>query len=137
MDSGPDTNFREVKKIVDCLTKNGYEFEGTRNAVYGRNIYSDDAIADFSKELKYSEKNGNYINDSKINVAIHFEKRADYENFKEDKDGDKVYIGDSHTFIHDLIEENKGSSGGTRRKNKRKTHVRKMKIKKSTKSQKS
>jgi len=27
------TGMLEIKKIVDCLSKNGYEFEGTRKAV--------------------------------------------------------------------------------------------------------
>ena len=44
------TGMLEIKKIVDCLSKNGYEFEGTRKAVVGRYSYPDELISDFSKK---------------------------------------------------------------------------------------
>ena len=55
------TGMLEIKKIVDCLTKNGYEFEGTRTAVVGRYTYTNDFIADFSKKIDYSDAIGEYI----------------------------------------------------------------------------
>ena len=104
-DREADTNMLEVKKLLHCLVTNGYEFEGTREAVYSRYTYPDDAIADFSKDLDYSDTDRNYINDSKIKVSIHFEKRADYTKFEKNEDDDNVYVGDPETFITDLIEE--------------------------------
>jgi len=118
-DRGPDTNMLEIKKIVDCLVRNGYEFEGTREAVYDRYRYEDDAIADFSKNLDYTDADGDYKNDSKIKVSIHFEKRADFENFKKNEDEDNIYVGDPDVFIIGLVEENQGSARGTTRKNRK------------------
>jgi hypothetical protein len=121
-----DTNMIEVKKILHCLVTNGYEFEGTREAVDDSFSYPDDAIADFSKDLDYNTDDG-YINDSKIKVSIHFEKRADYKNFEKNQDEDNVYVGDPEIFIIDLIEEIKLSKnlvkngGGKKRGKKRKT----------------
>jgi hypothetical protein len=119
-----DTNMLEVKKLLHCLVTNGYNFERIREAVEedvdSIYIYPNDAIADFSKDLYYHDTDGNYINDSKIKVSIHFEKRADYKNFKKNVDEDNVdeynvdednvdeyneYNGDPETFIKDLIEE--------------------------------
>jgi hypothetical protein len=118
-DRGPDTNMLEIKKIVDCLVRNGYEFTGTREAVYGRNRYEDDAIADFSKKLDYNAADGDYKNDSEIKVSIHFEKRADFENFKKNEDEDDIYVGDPDVFIMGLVEENQGSARGTTQKNRK------------------
>ena len=99
------TGMLEIKKIVDCLTKNGYEFQGTRDAVVGRYHYQDDFIADFSKEIDYSDAVGNYINDSSLKVSIQFEKRADYKNIEQNEDLDNVYDGDPDEFIQNLIRE--------------------------------
>ena len=46
-----DTNIIEIKRLLNCLLTNGYEFEGTREAIDGRYIYPDDAIAGFSKKI--------------------------------------------------------------------------------------
>lgn len=134
-DRKADTNMLEVKKLLHCLLTNGYKFKKIREAVsedaHGRYTYPDDAIADFSKELKYSDTDGNYIDDSIIKVSIHFEKRADYTNFEKNEDGDNVY-GDPKKFIKGLIKEIKSSeslvenSNGKNSNNKRKT--KKLKI---------
>jgi hypothetical protein len=131
-DRKADTNMLEVKKLLHCLLTNGYKFKKTREAVSedadGIYTYPDDAIADFSKELKYSDADGNYIDDSIIKVSIHFEKRADYTNFEKNEDGDNVY-GDPKKFIKGLVKEIKNSvenSNGKNSSNKRKT--KKLKI---------
>ena len=119
-----DTNMIEIKRLLNYLVTNGYEFEETREAVDDRYEYPDDAIAFFSKKLSYSDTDGNWINDSGIKVSIQFEKRADYKNLKKNKDGDENYIGEPHTFITDLMEENKASKsslGGRAKRKKRKT----------------
>jgi hypothetical protein len=120
-----DTNMIEVKKILHCLVTNGYEFERTREAVDDRFRYPDNVIADFSKDLDYSDADGNFINDSKLRVSIHFEKRADYKNFEKNQDDDNVYIGNPEIFIKDLIEEiqlskKRGKKRGKKRKTKKK-----------------
>ena len=127
-----DTNIIEIKRLLNFLLTNGYEFEGTREAIDGRYIYSDDAIASFSKEISYTDTDGNWINDSGIKVSIQFEKRADYTNFEKNEDEDDIYIGEPDTFITGLIEEIKDPkySIGGRTKNK------KMKIRKNKSSKK-
>ena len=114
-----DTNMIEIKRLLNYLLTNGYEFNGTRKAIDGRYIYPDDAIASFSKEISYTDTDGNWINDSGIKVSIQFEKRADYKNFK--KNEDDIYIGEPNTFITGLIEEIKDpkySIGGRTKKKK-------------------
>lgn len=129
---GVNTNIIEIKRLLNCLLTNGYEFEGTREAIDGRYIYPDDAIASFSKKISYTDTDGNWINDSGIKVSIQFEKRADYTNFEKNEDEDDIYIGEPDAFITGLIEEIKDPkySIGGRTKNK------KMKIRKNKSSKK-
>jgi hypothetical protein len=116
-----DTNMIEIKRLLNYLLTNGYEFEGTREAIDGRYNYPDDAIASFSKKISYTDTDGNWINDSGIKVSIQFEKRADYKSFEKNKDEDDIYIGEPDTFIRDLIEEIKDPkySTGSIHKNKK------------------
>ena len=129
----PDT---ELKKIVDYLETNGYEFEGTiSEVIIDRTSYPDDAIAYFKKNIDYSDADGNHVNDNEIKVSIQFQKRADYKNFThygidvDEREGDDEYIGDPDTFIRGLMREEDFQAqerGGTRRK-KRKTRRNKRK----------
>ena len=116
-----DTNIIEIKRLLNYLLTNGYEFEGTREATDDRYIYPDDAIASFSKKISYTDRDDNWINDSSIKVSIQFEKRADYKNFEKNEDEDDIYIGEPDTFITGLIEEIKEPkcSIGGRTKNKK------------------
>ena len=100
-----DTNMIEIKRLLNYLLINGYKFEGTQEAIDDSYIYQDDAIARFSKELSYTDTDGNWINDSDIKVSIQFEKRADYKKFKKNEDEDNIYIGEPDRFIRGLIEE--------------------------------
>jgi hypothetical protein len=99
-DRGVDTNMQEVKKLLHCLVTNGYIF----NEIQEDYSYPDDAIAYFSKDLAYTDTDGNYINDSKIKISIQFEKRADYTTLIKHPNGDFEY-GDPIQFIEKLIEE--------------------------------
>ena len=120
----------ELKKIVDCLITNGYEFEGTiSEVIINRTSYPDDAIANFKKDIDYTAEDGNYINDNEIKVSIQFQKRADYKNFTHygidvnELEDDDEYIGDPDEFIRGLIGEEEiltAAASGTRHK-KRKT----------------
>ena len=116
-----DTNMIEIKRLLNCLLTNGYEFNGTREAIDGRYINPDEAIASFSKELSYTGMDHNWINDSGIKVSIQFEKREDYKNFEKNKDKDDIYIGEPDTFITGLIEEIKYPKGGRTKNKKMKT----------------
>ena len=86
-----DTNMIEIKRLLNYLLTNGYEFNGSREAINGMYIYPDEAIASFSKELSYTDTYGNWINDSGIKVSIQFEKRADYKNFEKNEEEDDIY----------------------------------------------
>ena len=114
----------EIKRLLNYLVTNGYEFKETREAFDDRYQYPDDAIALFSKKLSYSDTEGNWINDSGIKVSIQFETRADYKNFEKNAYDEDKYIGEPETFITGLIEEIKTSTsslGGKAKRNKRKT----------------
>jgi len=100
-----DTGILEIKKLLECLVSNGYEFNGTREAVIGRYSYPDDAIADFSKPLDFSDKDGNAINDGSLKVSIQFEKRTDYTNYEKNEDEDNIYVGEPEDFINGLVKE--------------------------------
>ena len=115
-----DTNMIEIKRLLNFLLTNGYEFERTQEAIDGNISYPDDAIASFSKKISYTDTDGNWINDSGIKVSIQFEKRADYKNFKKNEDEDDIYIGEPDTFIEDLIEEIKNKKMKTRKNKKTK-----------------
>jgi len=130
-----DTNIIEIKRLLNFLLTNGYKFDGTRKAFDDKYNYPEDAIASFSKEISYSDTDGNWINDSEIKVSIQFEKRSDYKNIKKNKDGDNIYPGNPNTFITGLIKEIKDPnySIGGRTKNK-KMKTRKNKSSKYTNS---
>ena len=129
-----DTNMIEIKRLLNYLLTNGYEFKGTQKAIDGRYNYPDDAIASFSKKISYTDTDGNWINDSGIKVSIQFEKRADYTNFKKNEDEDDIYIGEPNTFITGLIEEIKepkrSIEGRTKNKKMKIRKNKKMKIRK-------
>ena len=116
-----DTNIIEIKRLLNFLLTNGYKFDGTRKAFDGNYNYPEEAIASFSKEISYTQTDGNWISDSEMKVSIQFEKRADYKNLKINKDGDSIYIGNPNTFIKGLIKEIKDPkySIGGRTKNKK------------------
>jgi hypothetical protein len=100
---GPDTGIIEIKRVLECLLSNDYEFEGTSEANRGRYDYVDDAIADFTKPLDFTDTYGNPIRDGSIKISIQFEKRADYKHFEENDN--EEYMGDTDEFIQGLIEE--------------------------------
>jgi len=100
-----DTGILEIKKILECLVSNGYKFDRTREAVIGRYSYQDDAIADFSKKLEFSDKDGNWINDGSLKVSIQFEKRSDYTKYEKNEDEDNIYVGKPEDFINGLVKE--------------------------------
>ena len=93
-----------------------------------------------SKEISYTDTDGNWINDSGIKVSIQFEKRADYTNFEKNENEyeDDIYNGEPDTFIRGLIEEikePKHSIGGRSKNKKMKTRKnKKMKPRKNKSS---
>jgi len=100
-----DTAIIEIKRLLECLLANKYEFEGTTEVNKGMYSSPNDAIANFKKSISFSDTAGNWINDNSIEVSIQFGKRADYTHFEKNKDEDNEYVGDTHEFIEGLIEE--------------------------------
>jgi hypothetical protein len=96
-----DTGIIEIKRLLECLLANNYEFEGTSEPYE----YPDDAIANFTKPLEFTDTVGNWINDGSIKVSIQFEKRADYTQFEKDEYEDDIYVGNTDEFMSGLIEE--------------------------------
>jgi len=96
-----DTGIIEIKRVLECLLKNNYEFEETSEEYQ----YPDDAIAHFTKPLSFSDTTGEWIPDNSITVSIQFQKRADYKHFEQDENKDNVYVGNTNEFIEGLIEE--------------------------------
>jgi hypothetical protein len=114
-----DTGIIEIKRVLECLLKNNYEFEGIEDDIIrGRYSYPDDAIAHFTKPLSFSDTTGEWIPDNSITVSIQFQKTADYTHFEKNKDEDNVYVGHPDDFISELIEE-------TQKKLRRKRRTRK------------
>ena len=116
-----NTGILEIKKIIDCLTKNGYEFQRTREAVIGRDSYPNEVIVDFSKRIDYTDEVGDYLPDSSIKVSIQFEKRVDYKNITQNEDLDYIYVGKPDDFIQSLIRESNKKQRSKRRTRKTKS----------------
>jgi hypothetical protein len=81
-----DTGKIELERIFNFLKKNNYEFKNLEKA--NMNGFM---IAKFKKDIKYSDKNGNYINDSYIKVKIEFDSDFDYKNEYKDKEGEYIF----------------------------------------------
>jgi hypothetical protein len=114
----------EIKQILQCLKTNGYELEEIDDS----EIIDGNVCATFSKEVPFSEMNGNYVNDSSITVTVDFDRRFDYKNIVEDEeDGTYIYDEDkAYRFITKLMNgtygEGKGKvKGKGKGKSKRKT----------------
>ena len=82
-----DTGETELSRLLYCLKENGYEYESVNKSDtwYG---YMD---ATFVKPIKFVGNDGNYINDSHINVKIEFDNRFDYKNIEQDEEGDYIH----------------------------------------------
>jgi hypothetical protein len=125
---GQDTGKIELERILNCMKENKYDYtdsldEGEFGGCYKLN---------FVKEIMYSDKKGNYINDRRIKVTIEFDTSYDYKNkYNKDKKGDFDYENDENknkakNFIKNLMNDTYGSNsskkgGQKNRKTKKKT----------------
>ena len=84
-----------------------------------------DMIANFEKGIKYTNKDGEYVNDGNIKIKIEFHSDFDYENNYKDSDGEfKFDSKKGKKFIKNILN---GRHGGSRkriikRKNTRKNN---------------
>ena len=63
--NGKDTGKIELENIINCLKENHYVFEDLEEAHMEGSM-----VANFEKNIKYSDKDGNYINDRFIKIKI-------------------------------------------------------------------
>jgi len=95
-----DTGKIELERIIKCMKENKYEYidsldQGEVNGCY--NIH-------FIKEIKYSDKEGTYINDRRIKVTIEFDTSFDYKNDYKDKHGDFNYNNENADNVYYFIQ---------------------------------
>ena len=119
---GPDTGKIELERILKCMKENKYEDTDSLNRGEFTGCYK----LDFVKEIMYSDKEGNYINDRRIKVTIEFDTSFDYKTeYNEDKKGDFKYNNENadkaHHFIQQIIDGTISSKKGGQRKKNRKT----------------
>jgi hypothetical protein len=122
-----DTGKLELEKIIDCLKQNHYEFEGLKSARMDGFM-----IADFKKDIAYSNAEGEYINDSYIKVTIEFDSGFDYKNSYRDSEKEFTYDPEKgNDFIDKLID---GAYGhGKKKGNRRFKRINKTKKNKKNK----
>lgn len=72
----------EMEKIIHCLRRNGYRLTDVSES----DEYQDFGVATFSKDIEFSDAQGNSINDTPIVVNITFDPRMDYTHLYEDED---------------------------------------------------
>ena len=105
----------DIRNIIHFLSTQGYQFKGIDyNPRFGAS-----ARAKFEKTSGMDEINGNYVNDSSIEVTVDFDHRYDYKNGVEDEEEGMVYDYDAtkaDAFIRSLIA---GTYGGRKSKGKR------------------
>ena len=78
---------RELQKIFVFLDKNGYTFENiTESNTEGV------MDANFTKDIKYSDKDGNYIGDRDIKITVEVDTDFDWKNQYRDDTGDLSLI---------------------------------------------
>jgi len=74
------TGAREMLKITKLLKQNNYEYDGQQSS----NWY-DHKILAFNKPIRYTDWDGNWINDNHISVTIEYNQKF-VRNQPEDKD---------------------------------------------------
>ena len=101
-----DTGKKELEKIFTCLKENEYSFEDLEQADMDGYM-----IANFTKDIKYTDKNGIYINDRYIKIKIEFDSDFDYKNTYKDTDGEFSFDSDKGIeFVKKLLDNKYGGS---------------------------
>ena len=101
-----DTGKKELEKIFTCLKENEYSFEDLEQADMDGYM-----IANFTKDIKYTDKNGNNINDRYIKIKIEFDSDFDYKNTYKDTDGEFSFDSDKGIeFVKKLLDNKYGGS---------------------------
>jgi len=119
---GPDTGKIELQRIINCMKENKYNYTGSLD----EGEYSGCYKLDFLKEIMYSDKEGNYINDRRIKVTIEFDTSFDYKTeYNEDFEYNSENAKKAQKFIkkimNDTYDSTSSKKGGHKnRKTKKK-----------------
>jgi hypothetical protein len=107
----------EIKKILQCLKTNGYEFEyledsdsfqGCMNAYFNKDV------------VQFIDIDGNNANDSHINIKVEFDARMDPEHSYYDEDNNYIpNLRRGHDFISTIFDELEGGKRKTKRNKSR------------------
>jgi hypothetical protein len=97
-----DTGKIELQRIINCMKDNKYEYTDSLDAGKFTGCYN----VNFVKEIKYSDKEGAYINDRRIKVTIEFDTSFDYKNeYIKDRNDDFEYSDENADKAHDFIQK--------------------------------
>ena len=107
----------EIKKILQCLKTNGYEFIGIED--------SDDwhgyMIGSFKKDVHF-DKDYEDVNDSHISIKVEFDSRMDTEHSYYDEEGEYIpNLRRGGEFISNLFDEFAGGKRKSKKNKSRKT----------------
>jgi hypothetical protein len=128
-EGGPYTGIIELQRILKCMKENKYDYTDSLDQGEFTGCYK----LDFVKEIMYSDKEGNYINDRRIKVTIEFDTSYDFKN-EYDINGDfdhengknkkkaKLFIKNLMNDTYDDDTKSSKKGGRKNRKTKKKTN---------------
>ena len=107
----------EIKKILQCLKTNGYEFTGIKKS----NDWQGDMIGSFKKDVHF-DKDYEDVNDSHISIKVEFDSRMDTEHSYYDEEGEYIpNLRRGGEFISNLFDEFAGGKRKSKKNKSRKT----------------
>jgi len=120
----------EIKKILQCLKKNGFDFGGIEDSDETHGFMN----AYFNKDVEFDDIDGNDVNDSQMIIKVEFDSRMDPEHSYYNEENEYVPdIERGKEFISTIFDE----FAGGKRKTKKNKSRRKNKKNKKTKNNKS
>jgi hypothetical protein len=113
---------KQMQKIFSFLHKNNYDLEGFQKSNIDEHIK-----VIFKKDVKYTDAEGNWINDTDIKVTVEYPTFYDSENKYQDEHDNFELSHDNllkvESFFHRLTSKKTGGKKGLRKRATRKTRV--------------
>ena len=107
----------EIKKILQCLKTNGYEFIGIEDS----DDWHGSMIGSFKKDVHF-DKDYEDVNDSHISIKVEFDSRMDTEHSYYDEEGEYIpNLRRGGEFISNLFDEFAGGKRKSKKNKSRKT----------------
>jgi hypothetical protein len=115
----------EIKKILQCLKKNGFDFGGIEDSDEAHGFMN----AYFNKDVEFDDIDGNDVNDSQMIIKVEFDSRMDPEHSYYNEENEYVPdIERGKEFITNLFNKFAGGKRKTKKnKSRRKTKKNKSK----------